>query len=238
MDLGFTSEGIITVESTDDALSWNGIDELMYLLYKVGVCVKHKGSNQVYEAFKSSVKRMEDSAYQSMKERYGIKTNDESEIQNHPEIESIKKEEDNIHLFSSHGFSETKIGYIPMEGRYTSDEIHAISDMYELSETVPLIFLRKTDKGRTDVCYLRFDDDKQSLTTFDMRLNFHLLDKTDPRRKPFLNVLKGILKAMHYDDLIKTESKNRLCSPSMVTGIIRLIGLICFVHLTFSYFIK
>jgi hypothetical protein len=241
MDLGFTTEGIIKIfkeETFDDISTSEPIDELTSLICKVGACVMHKSSEEVYEAFKSVVKQIGEDTYQSVKDRYGIKTDDESEVLNHPEIGSIKREVDKTDLFWSHGFTETKVGHIPLEGRYTSEEISAISDMYELTESLPIIFIRKTDKNESIISYLMFDDEKKSLTTFDMHLKFHLLDDANPKKKLLMDILKNMLKGLDYDSLIKTEAKNRSCSPSMITGLIKLIGMICFVHLTFSYFIK
>jgi len=239
MDLGFTTDGIIKISNADledDYSTTEPIDELAVLICKVGVCVKYKGSNDVYEAFKRTIKRMEKNTYRLIKDKYGIKTDDEFE--NHSEIETIRAEVEKTNLFWSHGFTETKVGYIPLKGRYTSEEISAISDMYELTETFPLIFIRKTDKGESTISYLRFDDEKKSLTTFDMHLKFYAPDEASPQRKPLIDVLNGTLKALDYDSLTSTKTKDKACSLSMVRGLIKLIGMMCLINLTIGYFMK
>lgn len=195
MNSTFVSEDIIKVINGD---IFNDDDnDVIKLISKLGICLKHSNFDNAYNMFKSIDKKMEKENDSSIRQKYGL--TDDVIDENHEQIDSIQNDMENMRLFNSHGYTNTLVGHL-REIMYTHEEMKALEEIYESDDNVLLVLVRKTNENKTRLNFVKYDDDKKYLRSIDFHLTFYIFDDNDIAKKSLLfEIFNNLIEKLNYD---------------------------------------
>ena len=195
MNSTFVSEHIIKVINGN--IFNNGDNDVIKLISKLGVCLKHSDLDNAYNMFKSIDEKIEKENDLSIRQKYGL--TDDVIDENHEQIDNIQNDMENMRLFNSHGYTNTLVGHL-REIMYTPEEIKALEELYKSDDNVLLVLVRKTNENKTRLNFVKYDDDKKYLRSIDFHLTFYMFDDNDIAKKSLLfEIFNNLIEKLNYD---------------------------------------